>query len=157
MNRSVTIGDWSAAQRAGLNVRFETVTIDLDPEQFKPLAESILEAIRTGIRSIGTQASRATIKKRLREGIASTTLFNASGRLVDALGLVVNRLGEWGMEWGVTIPADHFGPTFTAGAAERALERLRDLVVALRDPFEIPAVQKALELAVEAMITARRR
>jgi hypothetical protein len=137
----------------GDRLRSQPIEIDLDPKAFEVVAKAMLAAIADGIKHISVPAAASTIAKRRRKGITSTTLFNASGELAAALRLVASAAGEWA----IAAPADRFSVTFRLGAADRALARLHELVIALRDPLSIRSVSEAIERAVDSMVTRPRR
>jgi GGDEF domain-containing protein len=133
-----------------IRVQAETLELDLDPMRLAAgVARALRDEIAAGIRGITVGAAPATIKRRLRQAISSTRLFNATGRLVDLLELVADQAGK---VYAVTVPADHFDATFPPDRRAQVLQRLHELVPALRAPFDVPSIRHALEAAAAAMI-----
>jgi hypothetical protein len=111
-------------------------------------AHAIAAAIARGIRSITEAASPATQRRRRGEGRAGPHLFNDTGRLAAGIDAVAS-----GDEWRVAPPPDRLtGDPSTVG---RLVERLRELVPALRQPLDEPAVRRAIEQTLTSMIRSR--
>lgn len=144
----------SAVGDTTIRVQAETLELDLDPMRLgAAVARAIRDEVAAGIRAITRAAAPATIKKRIRQGIASTHLFNATGRLVALLELVADQAAK---RYAVTVPADHFDATFPADRRAAVLELLHELVPALRAPFDVPRIRQALEQAIASIVTKAR-
>lgn len=127
-------------------------------------ARAIAKTISDGIKAITASASSATVKRRAsaRAALArgatwaverysggapgaasSSRLFNDSG----ALAHITATLGA-GADWAIATVSNRLDPsTLDGGAAALAelLERLVELVPALRDPLSVASVQDAIE------------
>jgi len=109
-------------------------------------AEAIRDAIARQIRAVTAAASPATVAKRQS---GSTRLLNDTGRLVRELAATPAADGSWN----IVAPPGLRDPS-TYGAT---LEKLRELVLAARDPTTAPEVRAAVEKTVPQMIRKRSR
>lgn len=133
------------AGRFRVEIESEPITHDFDEAALgEGPARAIAAAIAEGIRAITEPAAAATIRARRAAGILSTRLFNATGKLARGIDAIAR-----GEAWSINAPADRLG-----GDREGAelLERLRELVGALRDPLGEPRVRAAIEASLERMI-----
>ncbi len=157
-----------------LEISSTPIVVNLDEKEVaRATAEAFVETVRAQIKAIGFNASPATLAKRkaqakaFAEGKAwatrqfaggrmgamppnqTTKLYNNSGRL--AAGIVAN----WSTQakaWIVRFPANRFAPDFLRQPGAMAvLERLVDLVPALRAPFAEKAVKDAHDETWAAM------
>lgn len=126
----------------GIEVELDEMTLAQRP------ARALLEAIVTGIRAISEAAAPATLKRRARAGITGSRLFNASGRLAELLGLRADTASK---SYDITAPPDRLDLHTFGGELGKVIERLRELVPALRAPLDVPAFKNALEQTVTAM------
>lgn len=183
LNESYTLDKRSrnGVTRYSISVDAEPLLLSLSREKIgKPVADAIRDAIRAGIRAISAPAATATNERRTRarkamaEGKAwalkryaggrsgssspgqSTNLYNDSGRF--AAGLVVQQNTTEGT-FTINVPANRLDPsTFTPLRFTEMVRRLGELVPALRNPFEVPAVQESIEAVVgDVMIRAIKR
>lgn len=183
LNESYTLDKRSrnGVTRYSISVDAEPLLLSLSREKIgKPVADAIRDAIQAGIRAISAPAGTATNERRTRarkamvEGKAwalkryaggrsgssspgqSTNLYNDSGRF--AAGLVVQQNTTEGT-FTINVPANRLDPsTFTPLRFTEMVRRLGELVPALRNPFEVPAVQESIEAVVgDVMIRAIKR
>lgn len=165
----------------GTKTRY-TLTVKAEPVMFNLSAvalgagpaEAIRNAIVNGIKAIGVMASPATLLKRKYAESAfnrgakwankrytggktgatvpaqSDRLFNDSGRLANGI-FVRQNTGEKG--WTINVPANRLDPsTFKMDAFIRMVDRLRELVPVIRNPFQDPAVVNAITSSVENVL-----
>jgi hypothetical protein len=183
LNESYTLDKRSrnGVTRYSISVDAEPLLLSLSREKIgKPVADAIRDAIRAGIRAIGTPAKPATVKRRTRAVAAitngkawalkryaggrtgasapgkSANLYNDSGRFAD--GLVVQQNTTEGT-FTINVTANRLDPsTFTPLRFTEMVRRLGELVPALRNPFDVPAVQESIEAVVgDVMIRAIKR
>lgn len=172
---TITINESFEAKGAhsSVTVKAEPIEHTFDEDALgKGPAQAIAQAIRDGIKAITQQASAATIVKRreaakaLARGAAwaveryrgrpptgSTALFNDSGRLADIVVSLVSG------EWMIATQPDRLNPQKLdegATGVQRMIERLRELVPALRDPLADGRVRRAIEDAARSIIRVRR-
>lgn len=140
---NVTLHPPAAAR--GKHVSIETTTTpvhhDFDDRALgEGPARAIATAVAAGIRAIGERADRGG------------RLFNQTGRLAAGIAAVVA-----GDEWGVVPPADRLSAAeLGAAAVERMVARLFELVAALREPLDQPAVKDAIAATVQRLIRVGR-
>lgn len=127
----------------GMSVRSETITVTIDPDELgDPVAKAIRVVIRDAIKAIQETAQPSTLARSARstkDGRQRRTprLFNATGKLVDELGLRRDSEGKWS----IGAPRERL-----EGHTDRLLERLVDLVPVLKRPlmiFRDPRVRAA--------------
>lgn len=161
----------SGKQHVTMTVKSEVVVVNCDPDAIgKPVAEAIAKAIADGIRAIsevakeGTLAARKAAAAALARGEAwavkkysggrtgttppnqSDRAYNDSGRLAN--GITANASTKNGT-FTINAPANRLDPaTFTGDGFQRMVDRLVELVPALRNPFSDIGVQRTLR-AVE--------
>lgn len=148
-------------------VEAETTKLDLTPPTLVvPVALAIAEVVREGIRGIGAQASAATKRYRAEAAKAfdrgatwararydgrrpntSDRAFNDSGELAAGITAVA---GEDRSTWNIDAPANRFARDEVG--ARRMLQRLLELVPALRDPASREKVRTAMERAAEKVV-----
>ncbi len=117
-------------------VTAEPLTVELDElELGKGPATAIATAVGKGIAAIASSASPATIRRRRSDGITSTRLFNATGKLAAGI-----RAAAAGDGYEITAPADRLSEPGMA-------EQLAELVPAIRDPLGDAGVKAAVEKA----------
>ncbi len=141
-------------------------------------AAAIRDLISAGIKGISQVASAATILRRKYAAAAfargqpgtvrrysggrtgatppgeSDRLYNDSGRLAN--GVFVRQNPSEG-SWTVNVPANRLDPsTFkTQGLFVSMVDRLRDLVPAIRNPMEDPKVIEAISVAVHDVLITK--
>lgn len=145
-----------ARGKSGMSVKSETITVTLDEDKLgQPIAEALAKAIQSGIRSISDIASPSTLARstrRTKEGRTRRTprLFNATGKLVDELGLRRDSEGRWS----IGAPRDRL-----EGKTNQLLDRLVELVPVLKRPRELlrdPGVQVATRKSADSMFKKAR-
>ena len=180
LNESYTLDRRSrnGVTRYSISVDAEPLLLSLSREKIgKPVADAIRDAIQAGIRAISAQAKPETIKRRERAKVAmangkawalkryaggrtgastpgqANDLYNDSGRF--AAGLVVQQNTTEGT-FAINVPANRLDPsTFTPLRFTEMVRRLGELVPALRNPFDVPAVQESIrEVVGDVMIRA---
>jgi hypothetical protein len=158
----------SGKKHVTISVTSTPISVHLDPLALgKPMAEVIAKAIADGIRAIRETASAETLLKRKYAATAfaagkrwavarysggrtgakpprpeNDRLFNDSGRLADGIIAMPNAKEQ---AWTVNTTANRLDrSTFSGGAFERMIQRLAELVPALRgNPLELPEVRAA--------------
>lgn len=132
---TIAINESREINRGGVSVRVvaEPLVHHFDAAELgRGPAEAIRKAIVDGIAAIGEPIADATRARRQRAGVGGRWLFVASGRLLS--GIAAELRGE---TWTIAAPPDRLtSSSVSGGAAALAtmLERLRDLVPAIRDP-----------------------
>ncbi len=166
--------------RYTLSVSSEPVFHRFDPTKLgEGPALAIRAAIADGIKAISTSASPGTILRRksaeraIERGAphavrrysggrtGSTTpgrsdkLFNDSLRLVEGLFVRQNPAEN---NWTINVPANRLDPsTFKERSDFIAMvDRLRDLVPALRNPLSLPAVKRAIDASIDELLQNER-
>lgn len=120
--------------KSGMSVKSETITMDMDPDKLgQPVVEAIAKVIQDQIRRISVSASPSTLARSLRGGRQNLTrrsdkLFNATGRLVERLGLKRTSEGEWD----IGAP-----PGRLEGEQASLIDRLVELVPVLESPAKL--------------------
>lgn len=158
MRDRITLNESYAARKGSVSVSVEAQPIhhNFDERELGAgPAAALRDAIVEGIRGITERVSKATLARRRKANPgASDRLFNDSGRL--AQGLDVRLRGD---TWEVTAPPDRLNASSVtdSGALERMLQRLFELVPALRDPLTIKSVRDAIERSVSKLISVGRR
>lgn len=140
--------DESAKLRTGsatVTIEADPLEVELDPlELGRGPAKAIARSIATGIRNSGIEASAGTRKQRQRQGVSSSSKWNATGKLADS----------------ITAERDGQGYAITAAPDRLQYDELAEKIVedvpAIADPLT-PAVDAAIEATADAMITTKRR
>ncbi len=114
-----------------------------DSKSEKGPAKAIRDLVEREIRKITQDASKNTLSKRKRLGIAGTKLFNATGRLASALFVAEGRNGH----------ETRVSPDRLTGRTAELLPRLLELIkIAPRELLADKKVKAAIQAASRAII-----
>jgi len=148
---NITLLESSTARagRLAIETRGDAITHTFDEHLLgEGPARAIAAAIADGIRQIRELAAPPTLRRRRAAGIAATALFNATGRLAAGVAAIAR-----GQEWVISPPADRLGADLhEPGARERMIDRLIELVPALRAPIEDRRVREAIARTLGLLI-----